>query len=317
MYVGKLIFSQLLDHLPLHTFRRCVARYNGDRYTKSFSCYDQFLAMTFAQLTSRESLRDIEVCLRAHQPKLYHMGFRSTNVSRSTLSKANERRDWRLFADFAHALIGIARPLYVGEDLGLELDNTIYALDASTIDLCLSVFPWTLFRSTKSAIKLHTLLDLRGNIPTFIHISDGKLHDVNVLDILVPEAGAFYIMDRGYVDFTRLFALHNAGAFFIIRAKSNTKYRRQYSHNINPNSGVKCDKTIVLTGIRSRVGYPHPPSASQVLRCSYRQSIQLFNQQLCHPCSDSSRSLSQPLASRTVLQMDQTALEDKVFFWRL
>jgi len=258
MYVGKLIFSQLLDHLPLHTFRRCVARYNGDRYTKSFSCYDQFLAMTFAQLTSRESLRDIEVCLRAHQPKLYHMGFRSTNVSRSTLSKANERRDWRLFADFAHALIGIARPLYVGEDLGLELDNTIYALDASTIDLCLSVFPWTLFRSTKSAIKLHTLLDLRGNIPTFIHISDGKLHDVNVLDILVPEAGAFYIMDRGYVDFTRLFALHNAGAFFIIRAKSNTKYRRQYSHNINPNSGVKCDQTIVLTGIRSRVGYPQP-----------------------------------------------------------
>ncbi len=186
------------------------------------------------------------------------IGIRSLNVARNTLSKANERRDWRIYADFAHALIRIARPLYAGEDLGLELDNTVYALDASTIDLCLSVFPWALFRSTKSAIKLHTLLDLRGNIPTFIHISDGKLHDVNVLDILLPEAGAFYIMDRGYVDFERLFTLHIAGAFFVIRAKSNTQYQRRYSRPVDKSTGVKCDQTIVLTGVNTATGYPQP-----------------------------------------------------------
>jgi hypothetical protein len=197
MYTGQLVFSQVTDHLPMHTFRRCVQRYQGERYVKHFRCLDQYLSMAFAQLTYRESLRDIEACLRAHQSKLYHMGIRS-RVVRSTLSDANEQRDWRIYADFAQALIRIARPLYTEEDLGPELDNTVYALDASTIDLCLSVFPWASFRSTKSAVKLHTLLDLRGNIPTFIHISDGKLHDVNVLDILLPEAGAFYIMDRGF-----------------------------------------------------------------------------------------------------------------------
>jgi transposase len=211
--------------------------------------------MAFAQLTYRESLRDIEACLRAQKNKLYHMGIRAT-ISRSTLADANEKRDWRIYADFAQALIKIARPLYAEEDLGLDLDNTIYALDASTIDLCLSVFPWALFRSTKSAVKLHTLLDLRGNIPTFIHISDGKLHDVNVLDILIPEPGAFYIMDRGYVDFKRLFALNQAGAFFVIRAKSNTQYKRQYSHTINRDNGLRCDQTIVLTGSRSKCDYP-------------------------------------------------------------
>ena len=214
MYTGPLVFSQLTDHLPLHTFRRCVARYEGERYVKGFRCFDQFLVMTFAQITHRESLRDIEGCLRSHSSKLYHMGIRGS-ISKSTLADANENRDWRIYADFAQSLIRIARPLYDNTDLGLALDNTVYALDASTIDLCLSVFPWALFRSTKSAVKLHTLLDLRGNIPSFIHVSDGKMSDVNVLDILVPEAGAFYVMDRGYLDFARLYNMHQAGAFFI------------------------------------------------------------------------------------------------------
>lgn len=257
MHVGQLVFSPVTDHLPLHTFRRCVARYHGNRYKKTFSCLDQDLCMAFAQLTFRESLRDIEACLRAQKDKLYHMGIRG-GVSRSTLADANERRDWRIYADLAQALIGIARPLYADEDLGIELDNTVYALDASTIDLCLSVFPWALFRSTKSAVKLHTLLDLRGNIPTFIHISDGKLHDVKVLDILLPEPGAFYIMDRGYVDFERLFLLHMAGSFFVIRAKSNTKCRRRYSHPVDKSGGVRCDQTIVLTGVTSVHDYPQP-----------------------------------------------------------
>ena len=257
MHVGKLVFSQVIAHLPMHTFRRCVARYQGNRYAKSFSCLDQYLCMAFAQLTYRESLRDIETCLRAQKDKLYHMGIRGS-VSRSTLADANERRDWRIYADYAQALIRIARPLYADEDLGLDLDNTVYALDASTIDLCLSVFPWALFRSTKSAVKLHTLLDLRGNIPTFIHISDGKLHDVNVLDILLPEPGAFYIMDRGYVDFERLFTLHMAGGFFVIRTKSNTKYKRRYSHPVDKSSGVRCDQTIVLNGVNTTTDYPQP-----------------------------------------------------------
>jgi hypothetical protein len=258
MYAGQFIFSQVMAHLPMHTFRRCVNRYQGERYVKRFRCFDQYLVMAFAQLTSRESLRDIEACLRAHQNKLYHIGIRSTIVARNTLSKANEQRDWRIYADFAQSLIRTARPLYAEEDLGLDLDNTIYALDSSTIDLCLSVFPWALFRSTKSAIKLHTLLDLRGNIPTFIHISDGKLHDVNVLDILLPEPGAFYIMDRGYVDFERLFALNIAGAFFVIRAKSNTQYRRRYSRPVEKTGSVKCDQTIVLTGVNTTTDYPQP-----------------------------------------------------------
>ena len=255
MYTGQLVFSQLTDHLPMHTFRRCVQRYQGERYVKRFRCLDQYLSMAFAQLTYRESLRDIEACLRAHQSKLYHMGIRS-KIVRSTLADANEQRDWRIYADFAQALIRIARPLYANEDLGMELDNTVYELDASTIDLCLSVFPWALFRSTKSAVKLHTLLELRGSIPTFIHISDGKLHDVNVLDILLPEAGAFYIMDRGYLDFERLFTLHTAGAFFVIRAKSNTQYRRRYSRAVDKSTGLKCDQTIVLTGVDSAKDYP-------------------------------------------------------------
>ena len=258
MYTGKLVFAQVMEHLPMHTFRKCVRRYGGDRYAKSFPCMSQFLCMAFAQLTCRESLRDIEVCLRAQRNKLYHMGMRGS-VARNTLANANKRRDWRIHAEFARELIRIARPLYADEDLGVELDNTVFALDASTIDLCLSVFPWALFRSTKSAVKLHALLDLRGNIPTFIHISHAKLGDVKVLDMLVPEPGAFYVMDRAYLDFERLNVLHSMGAFFVLRAKSNTKYRRRYSRDVDKSTGLQCDQTIVLTGVGSKRDYPQPP----------------------------------------------------------
>ncbi|MEE8427878.1 MAG: IS4 family transposase [Gammaproteobacteria bacterium] len=255
MYTGKLIFSQVIDHLPMHTFRRCVQRYRGNHKIKCFTCLDQYLCMAFAQLTYRESLRDIEACLRAQQSKLYHLGIRS-NVSRNTLANANKVRDWRIYADFAQSLIHTARRLYIDEDFGVELDHTVYALDATTIDLCLSVFPWANFRKNKAAVKLHTLLDLRGNIPTFIHISDGKLHDVNVLDQLLPEAGAFYIMDRGYLDFARLYSLTLSAAFFVIRGKSNFQFRRLYSHPVDKDTGLRCDQTIVLTGFYSAQHYP-------------------------------------------------------------
>jgi hypothetical protein len=244
---GKLVFAQVMQHLPQTTFHRCVARYRGERRVQSFSCLDQFLCMAFAQLTFRESLRDIEGCLRAQRSKLYHLGIRST-VSRNTLANANAVRDWRIFADFAQSLIGIARPLYVDEAFGVDLKDTVYALDATTIDLCLSVFPWAHFQSTKAAIRLHTLLDLRGNIPTFIHISDGKLHEVSVLDQLLPEAGAFYIMDRGFLDFERLYRFHQAGSFFVTRAKSNTRLQRRYSHPVDRSIGLLCDQTVFLTG---------------------------------------------------------------------
>ena len=251
MNTGTLVFAQVTKHLPLTTFRRCVARYGGTHKVKTFSCLDQYLCMAFAQLTYRESLRDIEACLRAQQSKLYHMGIHS-QVSRSTLADANESRDWRIYADFAQSLIAIARRLYAEEPFGVDLKDTVYALDASTIDLCLSVFPWAPFRSTKAAIKLHTLLDLRGNIPSFLHISDGKLHDVNVLDLLLPEPGAFYIMDRGYIDFDRLYQLHQAKSFFVTRAKSNLKAQRRYSHPVDRSTGLICDQTIVLTGFYSK-----------------------------------------------------------------
>ena len=257
MNLGKLVFAQITQHLPLTTFRRCVARYGGEHKVKTFSCVDQYLCMAFAQLTYRESLRDIEACLRAQADKLYHMGIKS-RVSRSTLADANEVRDWRIYADFAQSLIGIARRLYAGEPFGVNLKDTVYALDASTIDLCLSVFPWAPFRSTKAAIKLHTLLDLRGNIPTFIHISDGRLHDVNVLDLLLPEPGAFYVMDRGYIDFERLHRLHEAGSFFVTRAKSNLKAQRRYSHPVDRSTGLICDQTITLCGFYSRQDFDTP-----------------------------------------------------------
>jgi len=257
MHQGHYVFAQLMQHLPLTTFRRCVARYDGERRVKRFSCLDQYLCLAFAQLTWRESLRDIEACLRAQSSKLYHLGFRST-IARNTLANANAVRDWRIYADFAQHLIGIARRLYADEPLAIELNDTVYALDSTTIDLCLSVFPWAPFRSTKAAGKMHTLLDLRGNIPSFIFISDGKMHDVNILDELLPEAGAFYIMDRGYLDFERLARLDDAGSFFVTRGKSNLKARRRYSHPIDRSSGLICDQTVVLTGFYSRQGFDRP-----------------------------------------------------------
>lgn len=257
MYSGKLVFAQLMDHLPLHTFRRIVKRYSGEYKVKSFSCLDHFLCMAFAQLTFRESLRDIETCLRAQQPKLYHLGIRS-NVARNTLANANAVRNWRIYADFAQSLIAIARPLYGEDSFGVDLKNTVYALDTTTIDLCLSVFPWAPFRSAKAAVKMHTLLDLRGNIPSFIHVSDGKLHEVNVLDQLLPEAGAFYIMDRGFTDFARLFRFHEAGSFFVIRAKSNLKVQRRYSHPVDRSIGIICDQTITLTGFYAQKDFEAP-----------------------------------------------------------
>jgi Domain of unknown function (DUF4372)/Transposase DDE domain len=257
MNQGRLVFAQLTQHLPLTTFRRCVAKYDGERKVKSFSCLDQYLCMAFAQLTFRESLRDIEACLRAQIAKLYHMGIRA-RVSRSTLADANEVRDWRIYAEFAQRLIGIARGLYVDEPFGVDLKETVYALDSTTIDLCLSVFAWAPFRSTKAAIKLHTLLDLRGNIPSFIHISDGKWHDVNILDYLLPEPGAFYVMDRGYLDFARLYRFHEAGSFFVTRAKSNLKAQRRYSHPVDRSTGLICDQTVTLTVFYSRQGFEAP-----------------------------------------------------------
>ena len=255
MHSGKLVFAQLMEHLPLHTFRRCVRRYPAKYPTKTFSHLDQFLTMAFAQLTYRESLRDIETCLRAHQTKLYHLGIRG-HVAKSTLADANETRDWRIYSDFAMSLIQTARKLYEDDCFAVELDQTAYALDTTTIDLCLSVFPWARFRSTKAAVKLHTLLDLRGSIPSFIHISDGKMHEVNVLDILVPEAGSFYIMDRGFTDFSRLFRMHQAQAFFVIRAKSNLACRRVYSRPVDKTAGLRCDQTIALTGYTISQDYP-------------------------------------------------------------
>jgi len=255
MYSGRLVFSQLMDFLPMHRFRQCVERYNGNHHVKSFTCLDQFLCMAFAQLSYRESLRDIESCMRAMQRKLYHLGIRS-RVSRSTLAEANEKRDWRIYADFAQVLIGIARELYANDDFGVELDETVYALDSSTIDLCLALFPWARFRKRKGAIKLHTLLDLRGNIPSFISITDGKVHDVNVLDQLIPEPGSIYIMDRAYLDFERLYLLNQCMAFFIIRSKSNTQMRRLYSHVIDRSTGLRCDQTIVLAGTQTKELYP-------------------------------------------------------------
>jgi hypothetical protein len=257
MNTDRTVFSQVIDFVPLHEFRKCVRRYHGNFKVRKFSCLDQFLCMCFAQLTFRESLRDIEACLRSVQSRLYHMGIRG-NVARSTLADANERRDWRIYRDFAHILIGIARPLYVGEHLDVDLESTAYALDSTTIDLCLSLFPWARFRQAKGAIKLHTLLDLRGSIPTFIHVSDGKFHDVNVLDILAVEPGAFYIMDKAYIDFSRLFGIHQASAFFVIRGKRNFQYRRRSSSSVDSSNGLRCDQTVIATGVKSAIKYPVP-----------------------------------------------------------
>ena len=255
MNTGKIIFSQVMGHLPLHEFRRCVERYRGHYKVKSFSCLDQYRCMAFAQLTYRESLRDIEACLRAQQAKLYHMGIRGT-VSRNTLANANEKRDWRIYADLAQTLIGSARRLYAEDDFGVDLADTVYALDATTIDLCLKLFPWAPFQQSKAAIKLHTLLDLRGNIPSFIHITGARWHDSWVLDELTPEPGAFYVMDRGYIDFSRLHRLSRCAAFFVVRARANFRFRRLSSRLVDKETGLRCDQTIVTTGQHSTTDYP-------------------------------------------------------------
>jgi hypothetical protein len=255
MNTGKTLFAQLMDFVPWSTFGRIVTRHGGDTRVRALTCGEQYRAMAFAQLTYRESLRDIEACLSAQASKLYSMGFRQP-VRRSTLADANEARDWRIYAELAQRLIAQARKLYADEDLGLDLTNSVYALDSTTIDLCLSVFPWAHFRTTKAAVKMHTLLDLRGSIPSFIHVSDGKLHDVHALDLLIPEPGAIYVMDRGYIDFERLHGLHRAGAFFVTRAKSNLDAHRVYSAPTDRSSGIICDQTIALDGQATSRDYP-------------------------------------------------------------
>src|SRR5258705_1553043 len=257
MNLGRTVFSQLISHLPDADFRRCVERYRGYYRLRGFSCWDQFLCMAFAQLTYRESLRDIEACLRSSPDKLYHMGIRG-RVSRSTLADANETHDWRIYADFAQVLIAIARPLYSSDPIGVDLNQSLYALDSTTIDLCLSLFPWAKFHKHKAAVKMHTLLDLHGNIPTFISITDGKVHDVNILDEIMPEAGAFYVMDRGYVDFERLYIFTLSAAFFVVRAKSNILLQRRYSHPVDKSTGVRSDHTVILTATDSVKAYPDP-----------------------------------------------------------
>ncbi len=257
MYIERIVFSQLMDFLPKYEFNKCVRRYRGNYRVRDFSCLDQFLCMAFAQLTYRESLRDIETCLRAMQPKLYHAGIRG-HVARSTMADANENRHWRIYADFAHILIHRARKLYANDDFGLALEQTAYAFDSSTIDLCLSLFPWAKFRKHKAAVKLHTLIDLRGSIPCFIRITDGKTHDVNVLDELILEAGAFYIMDRGYIDFARLYTFNLTGAFFVIRAKRNLDYARREYRYVEKSTGLRSDQTIILKGPKTSQDYPIP-----------------------------------------------------------
>jgi Domain of unknown function (DUF4372)/Transposase DDE domain len=255
MNAGRTVFSQLIEFLPNQEFQKCVDRYGGGRYLKNLSCWDQYLAMAFAQLTYRESLRDIEACLRSVGGKLYHMGFRG-KVARSTLADANESRDWRIYADFAQVLIAIARPLYVHDPIGVDLEQSLYALDSTTIDLCLSLFPWAKFRRRKAAVKMHTLLDLHGNIPTFIRVTSGDVHDVNLLDEILPEAGAFYVMDRGYIDFQRLFVFTLSSAFFVVRTKSNVLLQRRYSHPVDKSTGVRSDQTVILTTFESASVYP-------------------------------------------------------------
>src|SRR6202166_1333769 len=255
MNTGRTVFSQLIEFLPHQQFQKCVDRFGGGRYLKNLSCWDQYLAMAFAQLTDRESLRDIEACLRSVGGKLYHMGFRG-KVARSTLADANESHDWRIFADFAQVLIAIARPLYARDPIGVDLHQSLYALDSTTIDLCLSLFPWAKFRQHKAAVKIHTLLDLHGNIPTFIRVTSGDVHDVNLLDEILPEAGAFYVMDRAYIDFQRLFVFTLSSAFFVVRTKSNVLLQRRYSHPVDKSTGVRSDQTVILTSFESASAYP-------------------------------------------------------------
>lgn len=300
MNSGKSIFAQLMDFLPSKAFRRCVKRYKGDYKLKTFSCWDQFLCMAFAQLTYRESLRDIEACLRAQQTKLYHLGIRG-QVSRSTLAHANSVRDWRIYADFAQVLITRARVLYADDKFGIELAQTVYALDATTIDLCLALFPWAEFRKHKGAVKMHTLLDLRGNIPTVVIITHGKVHEVNILDQLSFEAGAFYVMDRGYLDFARLYRLHLASAFFVTRARKRFDFQRLYSQPVDRTTGVLCDQTVTLVNPVPRQGYPE-----KLRRIRYRDA--LTNQQLVFLTNNFS------LPPLTIAQLYRSRWQVELFF---
>jgi len=290
MNTGRTVFSQIMDMLPHWDFSKCVKRYQGDRKIQKFSCMDQFLCMAFAQLTYRESLRDIEVCLRGNPSKLYHMGIRS-HISRSTLADANENRDWRIYADFAQIIISIAKELYVKDDFGINLEAEIYALDSTTIDLCLSLFPWARFRNTKAAIKLHTLLNLRGNIPEFIHISNGKLHDVNILDILIAQPRSFYLMDRGYVDFARLYTIQQASAFFVTRCKRNFQFKRRYSHPVDKSVGLRSDQTIITTGINTSKEYPIPLRRIRYYDIKTDKSLIFITNNFDHQAAPANQSL--------------------------
>src|SRR6202051_1051410 len=282
MNSGRTVFAQLVAHLSHIEFQKCVTRYDGDQHHRSLSCWDQYLAMAFAQFTYRESIRDIEACLRSMSGKLYHMGFRS-RIARSTLADANETHDWRIFADFAQHLIGVARPLHAEDPAGVDLDQSLYALDYTTIDLCLSIFPWAKFRKHKAAVKMHTLLDLHGNIPTFIRITDGKVHDVNVLDEILPEAGAFYVMDRGYVDFERLYVFTLSAAFFVVRTKSNVLLQRRYSHSVDRTAGVRSDHTVILTAIDSAKAYPEALRRVSYLDVETRKSFKFLTNNCALP----------------------------------
>jgi len=303
-----------MDFLPHYEFQKCVRRYNGHHKVKTFSCWDQFLTMAFAQLTYRESLRDIQACLRAAGSKLYHLGIRS-RVSRNTLANANQVRDWRIYADFAQVLIGQARRLYANDEFGVDLDQTAYALDSTTIDLCLTLFPWAKFRRHKAAVKLHTLLDLRGSIPSWVVITDGKVHDVNLLDQLVFEAGAFYIFDRGYLDFARLYRIHQSSAFFVTRAKSNFEFHRLCSQPVDKSTGVLSDQIIRLKVFYSRQGYPEKLRRVHYLDADSNRRLVPTDQQLHSLGSGHRRSLSLPVAGRTLLQMDQAAPAHQSVLW--
>ncbi len=314
MLNDRYVFSQLMDFLPRHEFDRCVARYQGNQRIRKFSCFDQFLCMAFAQLTYRESLRDIETCLHALHKKLYHAGFRGA-IARSTFADANEHRDWRIYADFAQVLIAHARRLYQADGFGVQLEQTAYALDSTTIDLCLKLFPWARFRRRKGAIKLHTLIDLRGNIPCFVLITHGKTHDVKVLDALPIEVGAFYVMDRGYLDFGRLHRFTLGLAFFVTRAKTNLDFSRRSSRRVDKTTGLRSDQTIVLNGPKTSTLYPDP-----LRRISYSdlrdgQAVRLLDQQLRPPGIDNSEHLQEAMASRAILSMDQAKFENQIIFW--
>ena len=305
MFDGKFIFSQLMDFIPWRRFQTCVDRYGGDYKIQTYRCAEQLRVMAFAQLTYRHSLREIEACLRAVQPKLYHLGIRSS-ISHSNLAYANNTRDWRIYADFAQLLIQWAKQLYLGDDFGLDLDATVYALDATTIDLCLSLFPWAKFRRAKGAVKLHTLLNLQGDIPEFILISDGKMHDVNVLDHLLPVPGAYYVMDRGYLDFERLYVLHQAKSYFVTRSKRNFNFKRRYSHEVDKTTGVQCDQTIVLKTYYSSQGYPDPLRRIRYYDADCDKRLTFLTNDFTLPATTIAATLQVALADRTVFQVDQT-----------